>query len=70
MHLYSSTYPSICRTKVTTENNAKLGWKPQWNEERLLQHLDDEIRDTLEAAAPKSSLFENINEFVEKNVVV
>ncbi|RDW59919.1 hypothetical protein BP6252_13006 [Coleophoma cylindrospora] len=45
---------------LTTKNTYKLGWKPQWNKERFLQHLDDEIEAVQELGMAKSSLIASL----------
>ncbi|RDW65612.1 hypothetical protein BP5796_10304 [Coleophoma crateriformis] len=47
---------------LVTENTYKLGWKPQWNTERFLQHLDDEIEAVQELGTAKSSLVASLSQ--------
>ncbi|KAI9367224.1 hypothetical protein BJX61DRAFT_529511 [Aspergillus egyptiacus] len=45
---------------VSCEKRSIIGWQPEWNRQRFLERLDDEIDDFLELGLPKSSLLESL----------
>lgn len=49
-----------CRSEVVAENVKKVGWSPAWDREKMLQSLDDEIRDVLGLGEAKSSLLDSL----------
>ena len=48
------------RAKFKAEKGQKIGWKPEWNRERFLQNVDDEIEAVLELGKAKSSLIDSL----------
>ncbi|KAG4412740.1 hypothetical protein IFR04_014137 [Cadophora malorum] len=51
---------------VSTEKNVKLGWKPEWNENRMLLSLDDEIQSVIDSEGPKSSSLDAMKKAAEQ----
>lgn len=41
---------------MIAENKDKLGWVPKWNEAKLLEQIDDEVKDVLEIGIEKVGL--------------
>jgi hypothetical protein len=45
---------------LIAENRNKVGWKPTWNKERLLQNIDVEVQAVIDLGQAKSSLIDSI----------
>lgn len=45
---------------IVCERVYNIGWKPNWNAERFLQNIDDEIEAVLELDRAKSSLIDSL----------
>lgn len=52
-----------CSDNIIAEIPYRIGWKPEWNKERFLQSLDNEIDAVLELGKAKSSLIDSLFEF-------
>ncbi|KAH7386207.1 hypothetical protein BKA64DRAFT_136350 [Cadophora sp. MPI-SDFR-AT-0126] len=51
---------------VSTEKNTKIGWKPEWNKDRMLLSLEDEIQNVVDSDGPKSSSLDAMKKAAEK----
>jgi hypothetical protein len=49
---------SQCSENMITNNERRLGWKPQWDKERFLKNIDLEIDAVVEEGKAKSSLMD------------
>ena len=47
---------------IIAEKPYRIGWKPEWNKERFLRNIDDEIQAVLELGQAKSSLIDSLFE--------
>ncbi|PVH79367.1 NAD(P)-binding protein [Cadophora sp. DSE1049] len=52
--------------KVSTEKNTKLGWNPEWNKDRMLLSLEDEIQNVVDSGGLKSSSLDAMKKVAEK----
>ena len=43
-------------------NAAKLGWKPEWDQERFFENIDDEVQAVLELDTVKQTIFNSLLE--------
>lgn len=47
-----------CRGEYVTANARQIGWKPKWDQKRLFESMDEEIRDVLEVDTVKPSIYD------------
>ena len=45
---------------VVAEKPFELGWEPQWNEQKYLESMDQEVQDVLDLDTGKASLFDTL----------
>ena len=50
---------------IVPVNAHKLGWKPEWDEKRFLESLDDEVLDVLELDDSSTAVFDSLQKFSE-----
>lgn len=50
----------ISSDNIIAERGRSIGWNPAWNEDRLLQNIDDEIDAVVEHGKAKSSLIDTL----------
>lgn len=43
---------------IVAEKPFELGWKPQWDEKKYLESIDQEVQDVLELDSGKASVFD------------
>ncbi|KAI0974490.1 hypothetical protein F4678DRAFT_422893 [Xylaria arbuscula] len=49
------------RVTIDYENGYPLGWKPKWDEQKLLASMDEEVDATFQLDKGRSSLFDTLN---------
>jgi hypothetical protein len=47
---------------MVAHNEARLGWKPKWTEEKFFKQIDDEVRNQIELGMAKSSLMDSLRQ--------